>query len=168
MNAKRDYTYAIPLVLLVRISLPTRRWVYLQLNLQVQANVPKAEEILRRAAKAGYNGVVLADYKLNILDRVPEHYFDHARQFKRIADELGLEVIPTVAPFGYSDGLLAHDPNLAEGIPVKDAPFVVKGGGDVMRAGPRGWQAPASRLRARGGGACGPRRAACARPSGRR
>src|SRR5690606_51134 len=48
-------------------------------------------------------------------------------QFKQTADSLGLEVIPTVASFGYSDGLLAHNPNLAEGIPVKDAPFVVRG-----------------------------------------
>jgi hypothetical protein len=106
----------------------SRRWVYLQLNLQVEANVEKAESILRRAAAAGYNGVVLADYKLNILDRVPDHYFRHAERFKQIARELKLEIIPTVAPMGYSDGLLAHNPNLAEGLPVKDAPFVVRGG----------------------------------------
>jgi hypothetical protein len=105
-----------------------RRWVYLQMNLQVRENVDGAEEILKRAADAGYNGVVLADYKLNILDRVPEFYFDHARRFKARADELGIEVIPAVASVGYSDGLLAHDPNLAEGIPVRDAPFVVRGG----------------------------------------
>jgi hypothetical protein len=106
-----------------------RRWVYLQMNLQVAANVQRTEEIMRRAAAAGYNGMVLADYKLNILDRVPEHYFRHAAQVKRIAEELKLELIPTVAPIGYSDGLLAHNPNLAEGIPVRDAPLVVRGGG---------------------------------------
>jgi len=105
-----------------------RRWVYLQTNLQVKENADKGAEILKRAAEAGYNGVVLADYKLNILDRVPNHYFVNARQFKKVADELNIEVIPAVAPIGYSDGLLAHDPNLAEGIPVRDAPFVVAGG----------------------------------------
>ena len=47
----------------------SRRWLYLQQNLQVTENVPKVEAILRRAEKVGYNGVVLADYKLNILDR---------------------------------------------------------------------------------------------------
>jgi hypothetical protein len=104
-----------------------RRWVYLQTNLQVRENADKGIEILRRAAQAGYNGVVLADYKLNILDRVPDHYFANARQLKKIADELKIEVIPAVAPIGYSDGLLAHDPNLAEGIPVHDASFVVTG-----------------------------------------
>lgn len=104
------------------------RWLYLQTNLQVAENVAKTEALLRRAAKVGYNGVVLADYKLNILDRVPQHYFQHAEQVKKVCAELQLEIIPTVAPIGYSDGLLAHNPNLAEGIPVKDAPFVVRDG----------------------------------------
>lgn len=104
-----------------------RRWVYLQTNLQVAENVDKVSDILRRAAQAGYNGVVLADYKLNILDRVPQHYFRHAEQIKTLCAELKLELIPAVAPIGYSDGLLAHNPNLAEGLPVVDAPFVVHG-----------------------------------------
>ena len=34
---------------------------------------------------------MLADYQLNILDRVPEHYFQNARKFKQICDELKLE-----------------------------------------------------------------------------
>ena len=105
-----------------------RRWVYLQMNLQVPENVDRAGQIMRRAAAAGYNGVVLADYKLNILERVPEFYFDHAEKFKKLAGELKLEIIPVVASMGYSDGILAHDPNLAEGMPVKDAPFTVRSG----------------------------------------
>ena len=72
----------------------SHRWLYLMTNLQVKENVPKAEALLQRAAKAGYNGVVLADYKLNVLDRVPDHYFVNARQFKAAADKLDLEVIP--------------------------------------------------------------------------
>ncbi len=105
---------------------PTRRWLYLQQNLQVAENLPKIEDILRRAAKVGYNGVVLADYKLNVLDRVPKHYFQNAERFKSLCEELKLEIIPTVTPFGYSSGILAHDPNLAEALPVKNAPFLVR------------------------------------------
>lgn len=108
------------------------RWVYLQQNLQVAENLPKIEAILRRAAKSGYNGVVLADYKLNILDRVPDHYFKNATRFQELCRELNLEIIPTVANFGYSSGILAHDPNLAEGLPARDVPFVVKGGKVVL------------------------------------
>lgn len=96
------------------------RWVYLQMNLQVPDNLQQTLAILRRAAAAGYNGIVLADYKLNILDRVPEFYFDHVRQLRAAAEQLNLEIIPCVAPFGYSDGLLAHNPNLAEGLPARD------------------------------------------------
>lgn len=106
----------------------SRRWFYLQMNLQVAENVPKVTAIMRRAADAGYNGLVLADYKLNILDRVPEHYFRNFAEVQELARELKLEIIPTVAAIGYSDGLLAHDVNLAEGIPVRDAPFVVRAG----------------------------------------
>lgn len=103
------------------------RWLYLQQNLQVTENLPKIEAILRRAAKSGYNAVVLADYKLNVLNRVPDHYFKNAARFREICRELNLEIIPTVANFGYSSGILAHDPNLAEGLPARDAPFVVRG-----------------------------------------
>src|SRR5690606_2820353 len=81
---------------------PSRRWVYLQLNMQVADNIEKAKEIMRRAKDAGYNGVVMADFKLNILDRVPDFYFRNVAEFKKAADELGLEVIPTVCSIGYS------------------------------------------------------------------
>ncbi len=102
------------------------RWVYLMHNLQVEENVAVVEGILKRAKAAGYNGAVIADYKLNILERVPAHYFKNIAKVKATADSLGLKLVPTVAGFGYSSGILAHDPNLAEGVPVKNAPFVVR------------------------------------------
>jgi hypothetical protein len=112
------------------------RWVYLMQNLQVEDNVPKVEAILRRAKAAGYNGIALADFKLNILDRVPERYFRNLARVKAVADELGMDIYPAVAPFGYSSGILAHDPNLAEAIPVRDAAFVVRNGqADIAEAG---------------------------------
>ena len=117
---------------LSRVSLAeqplSRHWLYLMTNLQVNENVAKAEALLRRAAKAGYNGVILADYKLNVLDRVPDYYFANAKKFKATADELGIEIIPAVAPFGYSEGILAHGPDLAEGLPARDVPLRVVGG----------------------------------------
>lgn len=104
------------------------RWVYCQTNLQVEKNADQVIGLIHRAAKAGYTGLVLADYKLNILDRVPAQYFRNAGRVKQAAENAKIELIPTVFPFGYSAGLLAHDPNLAEGLPVKEAPFVVKNG----------------------------------------
>jgi hypothetical protein len=70
---------------------------------------------------------VLADYKFQILDKMPPSYFRNVAAVQRTAQELGLEIYPAVCPIGYSSGLLAHDPNLAEGLPVRDARFVVKG-----------------------------------------
>jgi hypothetical protein len=106
---------------------PTHRWLYLQRNLQVSEAVEPTKELLRRAAAAGYTAVVLADYKLNILDRVPDHYFRNAAAIKKAAAELKLEIIPAVASIGYSSGILAHDPNLAEGIPCRGVPLIVQG-----------------------------------------
>lgn len=105
-----------------------QRWLYLMYNLQVEKNADAVIGLIDRAKKSGYNGIVLADYKFNILERLPEHYFRHLARVQKAAQEAGIEIIPTVCPIGYSSGLLAHDPNLAEGMPVKNAPFVVKNG----------------------------------------
>jgi hypothetical protein len=103
------------------------RWVYCSYNLQVDENVDRLEQLLTRAAKSGYNGVLLADYKFNILDRVPERYFANASRVRQKAAQLKLDIIPAVMPIGYSEGLLSHDPNLAEGLPVRDQLLVVRG-----------------------------------------
>src|SRR5205085_10169775 len=109
--------------------------------LQVERSTDELAALIERAGKAGYNGVVVADYKLNILDRVPPHYFRNVARVRKAAAAAKVEIIPAVFPVGYSDGLLAHDPNLAEGLPVKDAPFVVKGREAVLEPD------PAARLR---------------------
>ncbi|MFO0929371.1 MAG: hypothetical protein U0736_20480 [Gemmataceae bacterium] len=112
------------------------RWFYAMTNLQVADQADALVRLIERAGKAGYNGMVLADYKLNILDRVPAHYFKHLARVRAAADKAGIEVIPAVFPIGYSSGLLAHDANLAEGLPVKDARFVVHGGVARLAADP--------------------------------
>jgi hypothetical protein len=105
----------------------TRRWVYVMTNLQVNASADRLIALIERSAAAEYNGFVLADYKLNVLDRVTQDFFANLARVQKAAGAAGVEVIPAVFPIGYSDGLLAHDPNLAEGLPVERAPFVVRG-----------------------------------------
>jgi hypothetical protein len=105
-----------------------QRWFYAMHNLLVDKNADELIALIQRASKSGYNGVVLADYKLNILDKMKgTNYFKNVERVKAAADEAKLEIIPTLFPIGYSDGLLAHDPNLAEGLPAIDVPFIVKG-----------------------------------------
>lgn len=113
------------------------RWVWCMHNLQVKENADTVVRLIERAAKAGYTGVVLADYKFHVLNRVPGHYFDNVARVRQAAVEHRIELIPAVFPIGYSAGLLAHDPNLAEGVPVKDALFVVKDREAVLVSDPR-------------------------------
>ena len=78
------------------------RWVWCMHNLQVKENADAVIRIIERASKAGYTGVVLADYKLNILDRVPAHYFEHVARVRKAAAQHNVELIPTVFPIGYA------------------------------------------------------------------
>ena len=104
------------------------RWVYLATNLLVDKNVEDALALLDRAAKAGYNGVVLTDSKFMRWDQLPERYVQNVRRVRQACRDHKLACIACVCPIGYANDLLCRDPNLAEGLPVVDAPFVAKGG----------------------------------------
>jgi hypothetical protein len=102
------------------------RWVYGSANLQVDKSADDLCALIERAGKAGYTGILFADYKLQVLDRVIDTYFRNAERVKAAAARAGVEIIPAVFSIGYSNGHLAYDPNLAEGLPVVDQPYVVK------------------------------------------
>jgi len=111
----------------VRSKVLPARWFLFRRNLQVTENRDFALDLLSRAARSGYNGMVLADYKLHILDHVTPEYFQHLDSVRSAAARLGIRIVPSVFCVGYSNGLLAHDPNLAEGVPISDAPCIVRG-----------------------------------------
>ncbi len=102
------------------------RWVYCSANLQVDQSVKDVIALIERAKKDGYTAMLIADYKLQVLDRVPDFYFRNVEKVKAAAARAGIELVPAVFSVGYSNGHLSHDPNLAEGLPVVDQPFVVK------------------------------------------
>lgn len=114
----------------------SQRWLYSPTNLQVDENVATLDALWRRAARAGYTHVLLADSKLAKLADVPARYFKNVERAKAIAAELKLEVVPALFHIGYSNSMLWHDPNLAEGLPVENALFVVKGGRATLEADP--------------------------------
>lgn len=105
-----------------------RRWLYLHINMLPDRNVAEGLQILDRAAAVGYNGVVFQDFKLSILGKMPESYFANARKLRDRARALKMTVISPCMNLGWSSGLLYHNPNLAEGMPVKDQAYVVAGG----------------------------------------
>lgn len=102
------------------------RWVYCMTNLQVDQQVNDLIDLMGRARKAGYSAMVIADYKLQVLYRVPDFYFRNVEKLEKAAARMEIELIPAVFSIGYSNGHLARDPNLAEGLPVVDQPFVVR------------------------------------------
>ena len=104
------------------------RWVYLQTNLLVDKNVDALTDVFARASKARYNGVVLTDSKFSRLADMGQPYFRNVERVKKLAADTKIEVIPGVFSIGYSGDILSQDPNLAEGLPVREALFVVKNG----------------------------------------
>src|SRR5678816_1917666 len=127
-------TLFAPIVLLFLFLLPIlplhalERWLYCAQNLWVDKNIDSLEALLRRASKAGYTHVLLADSKFSKLGDMDARYFRNIERVRKLAAELRLEIVPALFPVGYSNDLLWHDPNLIEALPVRDALFVVKGG----------------------------------------
>jgi hypothetical protein len=111
-------------------------WIYCPTNLLVNEKVDKLEALWRRGAKVGYTHVLIADSKFSRLGELPKEYFRNVERVTKIAADLKLELVPAVFPIGWSNDLLGHDPNLAEGLPVRDALFVVKAGEARVEADP--------------------------------
>ncbi len=107
---------------------PLKRWVYLPANFLVDEQVSSRITDIERFAAEGYNGVVVSDYKFMRWDDQPARYAANVRRFRDATRRLNLEVVAAVMPLGYSNALLSRDPNLAEGLPVMQAPFVVRNG----------------------------------------
>lgn len=124
-------THCYFVVLFLFILLPAQgmdRWLFVMDNLLVDERVTRLETLIRRASSTGYTHMVLSDSKFSRLATVDPRYFRNVERIKRIAGETGMEIVPAVFPVGYSNDLLWHDPNLAEGPPVRDAAFVARGG----------------------------------------
>src|ERR1700719_701824 len=82
------------------------RWVYCSFNLQVDRSVDELIALIDRASRAGYTGILLADYKFQVLYRVPDFYFRNAEKVKAAAARAKIELIPAVFSIGYSNGIL--------------------------------------------------------------
>ena len=100
-------------------------WLYYPTNLLVAENVDKLDQVWGRAANAGYTHVLIADSKFSRLSEMDKRYFDNVARVKAIAGKHKLTLVPALFSVGYSNDLLSMNPNLAEGLPVKDSLFVV-------------------------------------------
>ncbi len=111
-------------------------WLYQSTNLWVDKNIDALETLWHRAAKAGYTHVMLNDSKFAKLGDMDRRYFANIDRVKKLARELNLSIVPGLFGIGYSNDLLWHDPNLAEGLPVKEALLVVKDNQATLLADP--------------------------------
>jgi len=103
------------------------RWVYVSRSLQRDSDVVDIKNIVKTASQSGLNGMVLAA-GLDRLDRQGPDYFARLEQVKQICKQGNIEIIPLIFSVGYGGSILAQDKNLAAGITVKDALFVVENG----------------------------------------
>lgn len=103
-------------------------WFYAPVNLQVDEDTDRLIGLIHRAAKAGYNGATVTDFKFGKLTDRPDHYFHNMKRVRQAAESVGIKLIPCVMPYGYSNSVLQNNPNLAASVPVRGARFVVQNG----------------------------------------
>ncbi len=102
------------------------RWVFVSSSLRSDGEVGRIERIVETASEHGLNGMVLSA-GLDRLDRQSPEYLERLQKVKEFCDARGVEIIPNIFSVGYGGSVLAHNRNLAAGIPVQDVPFVVQG-----------------------------------------
>ena len=103
------------------------RWVYVSRSLDSDSDIRDIEGIVRTASEHGLNGMVLTG-GLEYLDTNPPQYFKRLEEVKQICGRHNIEIIPIIFSVGYGGSVLSCDKNLAAGIAVKDASFVVENG----------------------------------------
>ena len=103
-------------------------WVYTQVNLLVPQEVNRLIGLMERASKVGYTHFLLADSKFSRLAELDPRYFAHVEQVQKRAKELRITLVPAICSVGYSNDILSLNPNLAEGLPVREALYRVQNG----------------------------------------
>ena len=96
-------------------------------GLSKESDVAEISRVVENAGKHGCNGAVVS-FGLDTLSRKPADYLRRLGEVRHLCEQNRLEVIPAVFSVGHAAGFLVHDANLAEGLPVENAPFLVRGG----------------------------------------
>ncbi len=101
------------------------RWVYVSRSLRRDSDVAEIKGIVKTATQSGLNGMVLAA-GLDRLDGQSPEYLKRLEQVRQVCKQSDFEIIPTIFSVGYGGSVLAEDKNLAAGLPVEDALFIVQ------------------------------------------
>lgn len=107
---------------------PGQRWVFTFANFGTDPRTEAVTKLVRDAKAAGYNGILVADSKFDKLHLQDKDYARRLKAFRKVCSDEGVKLILSVCPMGYATEFLSHDPNLAEGMPVRGATFIAKDG----------------------------------------
>jgi hypothetical protein len=88
--------------------------------------VTEIAQVLDTAGQHGLNGAVLSAGLDTLCKKTPD-YFRRLEAVKQACARNKLDLIPAVFSVGYGGAALAHERDLAEGLPVEAAPFVAQG-----------------------------------------
>ena len=100
-------------------------WVF-GWNLGRDAEVAEIARLLETAASHQLNGAVVSLGLDTLCQKSPE-FFHRLDDLRAVCERDRIDLVPSIFSIGYGGGILSHDRNLAEGLPVQDAPFVVQG-----------------------------------------
>jgi hypothetical protein len=111
------------------------RWFYVSRSLNQDSHVEEIRTLVETAAASGLNGMCLSA-GFDAIDLKGDDYLQRLEEVRQICESHEVDLIPRCLDIGYNGGLLAHDRNLAAGIPVRDSLFVVRGGKAAHKADP--------------------------------
>lgn len=99
------------------------RWVYVATHLDSDGELERVENVVRTASQHGLNGMVI-DGGFDAFDLKPRDYVRRLLHLKKVCDNESVELIPLGFNASRANGVLAHNKNLAAGLPVHDALYV--------------------------------------------
>ncbi len=103
------------------------RWYYYPTNFLVGNNTTILKTMVDRASANKLNGAFIPDYKYDFISQQPQRYRDSLVSARKYLNSKYMKFVPGCMSFGYSNGLLYWDPNLASGLPVQGQKFVIQG-----------------------------------------
>ncbi|BAI62606.1 hypothetical protein MCP_2534 [Methanocella paludicola SANAE] len=104
------------------------RWVFYREGISSASELQTAKNLMDSAKQKGYNGFVYAQAGLMILDTQSSTYKTNLKDLRSYADSIGMDFYCQVLAIGYANTMLSQNPNLVEGLPIRNAKYLVQNG----------------------------------------
>ncbi len=138
---KRKFLFCLPALALALSLACSRgtvypiRWNYISTGLQSDEELARVENLVKVGHEHGMNGFLLSA-AFDQIDQKGEDYLRRLYHLRDLCDSLKVDIAAGCLNVGYNGGLLSHNHNLAEGMPVVDALFVAGKTEAVLAADP--------------------------------